>query len=206
MNKKGYFGILITAFTMLIVMRQQNVEPNQEIVVEFINIETTSTEAQNVIAVVKKQLQTIGVKNTRISKDIKNGKLKIAYYSEANIESIKKLLSEKQDVDSDRIVYQHTNNKDKELPSEKNVKDYKLDICEIQQSTDVGFDANSKFVLQIKQKRDGDFDTNLYSIFPHEYIRALGYNKNPKEIYTVIVCVLSNTIHNIPEVRAGPIS
>ncbi len=206
MSKKWYFGILITAFTMLFVMRQQTVVPNQEIVLEFINIEPTSNEAQSVITIVKEQLESIGVQHTRILKDQKNGKLKITYYSDADVESIKKILSEKQNIALDHIVYDQ-NEDGGQSPLDKNSKDYNFDVYEIQKSTDFGSDLNGKFVLETKQKREVDSSTNVYNFVKNSSTDQINkYLKRVKKINVNTALIPSNTIYNIPEVRAGPIS
>ena len=84
MSKKWYFGVLISAFAMLVVMRQQTVVPNQEIVLEFVDIDPASQEAQDVLTIVKEQLESIGVQHAIISKKSKNGTLKITYYSDTD--------------------------------------------------------------------------------------------------------------------------
>ncbi len=207
MSKKWYFGVLVSAFTMLIVMRQQTVVPNQEIVLEFVTIEPNSKEAQDVLASVKEQLESIGVQHAIISKKSKNGKLKITYYSDADVESIKKVLSEKQNVALDHIVYDQQQENGDEFPANEDSKDYHFDIYEIQKGKDLGFDLNGKFVLETKQKRDGDFSTNFFCFSKKSSTDQIDkYSKRTQKINANIALIPSNTIHNIPEVRAGPIS
>ncbi|TSE08911.1 hypothetical protein [Aquimarina algiphila] len=208
MKKKWYFAILITALATLVVIQQQTVVPNQEIVLEFVDIEVTSKEAQNAITIVKKQLQSIGVKNTRISKGLKDGKLKIAYYSDADVEYIKRILSEEQNVALDHVFYgQNENKNDKQFPLDQNSKDYNLDVYEIQKSTDSNADFNGKYVLEIKHERDGYSGDNTYSfiaIIDIDHINRLV--KVAQKVNTNIAIAIDNTSRNTPEVRAGPIS
>ncbi|WP_438422386.1 hypothetical protein [Aquimarina macrocephali] len=206
MKKKWYFGTLISAFALLVVIQQQTVVPNQEIVLEFVNDDVTSLEAENAITSVKKQLQSIGVEHTRISKGLKNGKLKIAYYSDADVEYIKRILSEAQDVELDHVFYDQ-NEDDNQFPLNKNSKDYNLDVYEIQKSTDFDADFNGKYVLEVKHERDGYSGSNSYSFvkgIDTDYIDRLV--KIAQKVNTNIAIAIDNTSHNIPEVRAGPIS
>jgi len=207
MSKKGYFGILITVFTMLVVMRQQTVVPNQEIVLDFIAIESSSPEAQKVIASVKKQLLCIGVKNPRISENSKDGKLKITYYSDSKIERIKEMFSNENSIALSHLVLDHKENQGDEFPKDNQVKNYSLKIYEIQSQTDFGFDLNGKFVLEVKQKRDGNYDTNVYSLSTLVDIYKIDSNlERNQKTNANIALIQGNTLHNIPEVRAGPIS
>ncbi|WP_106794096.1 hypothetical protein [Aquimarina sp. Aq78] len=206
MKKKWYFGTLISALALLVVIQQQTVVPNQEIVLEFVNDDVTSLEAENAITSVKKQLQSIGVEYTRISKGLKNGKLKIAYYSDADVDYIKRILSEAQDVALDHVFYDQ-NEDNNQFPLNKNSKDYNLDVYEIQKSTDFDADFNGKYVLEVKHERDGYSGSNLYSFvkgIDTDYIDRL--IKVAQKVNTNIAIAIDNTSHNIPEVRAGPIS
>lgn len=206
MKKKWYFGILISALATLVVIQQQTVVPNQEIVLEFVNNEITSVEAQNAITLVKKQLQSIGVQHTRISKGLKNGKLKIAYYSDVDVEYIKRILSEAHNVALDHVFYDQNEDGD-QFPLNKNSKDYNFDVYEIQKSTDFDADFNGKYVLEVKHERDGYSGSNSYSFvkgIDTDYIDRLV--KVAQKVNTNIAIAIDHTSHNIPEVRAGPTS
>ncbi len=206
MKKKWYFRILITALALLVVVQQQTVVPNQEIVLEFVDIEITSLEAQNAITIVRKQLESIGVEHTRISKGLKNGKLKIAYYSDANVESIKKILSEEQNVALDHISYDQNEDSD-QFPLNKNSKDYNLDVYEIQKGTDLGSDFNGISVLEVNQEQDWYSGANVYSFVTGININNIDrLEKVAQKVNASIAIAIDNTSHKIPEVRAGPIS
>ncbi|GGX21250.1 hypothetical protein [Aquimarina muelleri] len=205
MKKKWYFGILIATLALLVVIQQQTVVPNQEIVLEFVDIEITSLEAQNAIAIVKKQLQSIGIKNTRVSEELKNGKLKITYYSDVDVEDIKKILSKERNVELDPIFY---DNEDKDsFPLNENSKDYNLDVYEIQKSTELSSDFIGKYVLEIKNEQ-GEYSSsntcNFISDVDESYIDRLV--KVAQIVHANIAIAIDNASHNIPEVRAGPIS
>ncbi|GAA4279262.1 hypothetical protein [Aquimarina mytili] len=205
MKKKWYFGILITALAVLVVIQRQTVVPNQEIVLEFVNIEVTSQEAQNAIANVKKQLQSLGVKNTVISKELENGTLKIAYYSDEDVEFIKKTLSAGQNVALDHVFYDQ-NEDDNQFPLNKNSKDYNLDVYEIQKSTGVDSDFNGLYVVEVQHEQDADSSDNLYSLITSIDDDIDRLVKVAQKLNSSIVITIDNISHNIPEVRAGPIS
>lgn len=206
MKKKWCFGILIATLALLVVVQQQTVVPNQEIVLEFVDIEITSVEAQNAITIVKKQLQSIGVKNTRISQELNNGKLKIAYYSDVDVEYIKRLLSKEKNVELDHVFYDNNEDEDP-FPLHKNSKNYNLDVYEIQKGTDLDSDFIGKYVLEVKHEQNGYSGSNTYSFVSEvdtNYIEKL--IKVAQKVNTNIAITIDNTSRNIPEVRAGPIS
>ena len=187
-------------------MQQQTVVPNQEIVLEFTDIEVTSLEAQNAISIVKKQLESIGVKNTRISKELHNGKLKIAYYSDADVESIKRILSKEQYVALDHVFYDQ-NKADDQLPLEKNATNYNLDVYKIHKSTDVDTDFNGIYVLEVKQEQDRASGSYGYSfVSENNTNNSDELIKVAQKVNGSIVIAIDNTSYKIPEVRAGPIS
>ena len=61
MKMKWYFGALIIVFTLLGVYQNRISVPNQEIVLQFTDVNITSDEAENTIEIVKEQLQAIGI-------------------------------------------------------------------------------------------------------------------------------------------------
>jgi len=205
MKKSWYYKILIATVALLVLMQRQTVVPNQEIVLEFFKADITSDEAQNAIAIVKKQLESIGVKNTRISKtQLQNGKLTIRYYSETDIESIKKVLSKDNGIVLEHgvIDYQDTQN---QFPLNNTSFDYNVDVHEIHKSSDVHSDFNGIYVLEIKQKHErasGIYGYNTSSGSPTDHLSRLVYAD--QKIHGSIAIVIDNTSYKIPEVRAGP--
>ncbi len=205
MKKKWYFRTLIAVLAMLIVIQQNAVVPNQEIVLEFDDAEVTSLEAQNAIEIVKKQLQSIGAVNTRISKELKNGKLKISYYSDEDVECIKKILSEESSIEDNHIA--NSNEGNDKLPLDKNTTNYNFDVYEIQKSTDFDTDFNGKLVLEIKQKQDKQNYKNDSYDFTSIIEITNDFEKRSKvkqKVHSAIVLAIDNTSYKIPEVRAGP--
>jgi len=188
----------IVIFLALFVVNQQQIEvPNQEIVLQFTNDEVTSSKAQTAIAIVKQQLQAIGIDDTRVVND-NNGRLKIIYYSDSDVAVIKNILSNGQ-----KLVLQESTS----FPLEKDTKDYDFDVYEIQNQTESGSGVNGKFVLQSKQAYDGFtyLDINPYlAIINTETTKGLV--KVALKINNTIAIAIDTTSQNIPESRAGPFS
>lgn len=204
MKAKWYLSTFIVILTLLGVSQQQFSVPNQEIVVQFANNEVTLFETQNTIAIVKKQLQAIGVDNIKVYEEA-NGKLKITYFSDVDVAFIKKIFSEENilKLGFTSINYEEESTK---LPSNKNSNSYKLDVFEIQKSTDAEGDFNG-FALELKPESDRFFTTKIY--FSSIEINVKEKNRAEKVAYTIhknIAIAIDNSSHNIPEVRAGPLA
>ena len=105
---KLHIGFLILILTFLGVASQQQTVANQEIILQFTDVDVSSNEAQNTIAIVKLQLQDIGADNIQVKKE-DNGKLKITYYSDANVASVKETLSKEEKLKLD-FTYHNDNN------------------------------------------------------------------------------------------------
>ncbi len=204
--KKWYFAILITAFTALVVMQQHTVVPNQEIVLEFVDREVTSLNAQKAIANVKKQLQSIGVKYTLVSKGSKNGTLKIKYYSDADVTFIKEILSTTQNIALDHIFYDQSEG-DHQNPLPKNSKEYNLDVYQIQKSVDFDRYLVVEHDFKVKHIQDSSASVGAYgfstSIDKDNLDKLLHV---AHKVYHGIAIAIDTTSQNTPEVRAGPVS
>ncbi|MFH4963957.1 hypothetical protein V8G69_03055 [Gaetbulibacter sp. M235] len=203
MKTTWYFGALLILFISLGIYQNRISEPNQEIVLKFSDIDITSDEAQNAVVIVKEQLQAIGV-NTIQVQELKDGQLKITYYSSVNIESVKKALSDGNHIDIEYASNNQYENTPK-FPSEKKTKNYKLDVFEIHKGNDLDSGLNGKFVLNLKQDFDRFYKQNVY-VFNNE-IDARHGNEIANEALKIlknIAIAIDNTSRNIPEVRAGP--
>lgn len=203
MKKTWYFGALLILFILLGVYQNRISEPNQEIVLKFSDVNITSDGAQSAIAVVKKQLQAIGVNKVQV-KELKDGQLKITYYSATDVESIKRTLSEENNI---VIGYSSINKRGTatNIPSDKQSKKYKLDVFEIHKSKDLESGLDGKYVLSLNQDLDRFYNPNVY-VFNND-VDAKDGNKITETAFKLlrnIAIAIDNTSRNVPEVRAGP--
>ncbi len=205
MKKQWYFGILVSALALLVIVKEQSVVPNQEVVLQFEDVGVTSQEAQQAITNVKKQLESIGVEYTIVSKELEDGKLKIAYYSDADVEFIKRILSKTQNVALDHILYDQTGDGNQD-PSHDASKDYSLSVYEIQTSLDADSDFNGVCITEIKQGQEGYFKYNSSGLFTQSNNDVNRCSDITQKINTNIAVAIDHTSYTIPEVRAGPIS
>ncbi len=204
MKTKWYFGTFIFLLTLFVVNQQQISIPNQQIVIQFANNEVTSVEVQQTIVTIKKQLKLIGVEHIQI-RESEHGSLKISYFSDVNIASIKKIISEenKFQLGVSPVFQNETSN---EAPSKEKSNIYKLDVYEIQKGDDSEKDLN-RLALELKPEVDRFYKPNVY--FLKIEIDVWKTNKIEKVTFAIqknIATEIDNASHIIPEVRAGPIS
>ena len=201
MKLKWYISTLIFALTAFGIYQNKISSPNQEILVQFGTDEVSIEQTQTAIASIKKQLQTFGVEVIKVNQS-ESGVLKIAYYSSLGVESIKKMLSESDHLMLDYSGVSHHQNK---VPSDKNHKNYNLDIYELHQTTDGSQGAAGTAVIIVKQDYDRFFNPNVW--FPCIVLDVSKTNQFVKEAFKVnhsISIAINTTSRTIPEVRAGP--
>ena len=204
MLKKWYISTLIIIISLLgIVSQQYTVIPNQEIVLQFNDVEVSNEEVENTIAIVKKQLQNLGVNNVQVTKSTQ-GKLKITYYSDADIASVKQTLSKEAVLElAYALNNQHQENN--QIPVDQDSIGYNFDVYEIHNANDAYWDLNGINVIVFDTKSDHFFNTNSNLLTNSE---AVSIETNLVSLtYKVrrnIAIAIDNILHRIPEVRAGP--
>ena len=205
MKKRWYISTLVVILTFLgVVCHEQISVPNQEILLQFANIETTTNQAQKTIAIVKKQLQDLGVQNIQVAK-IEKGSLRIAYYSNTDVASIKEIFSKEKHIVLDYSAFNQEEAPIKS-PSNDDSFSYDLDVYEIENDNHSESGLSGKYVLEPKLDNDRFFNPNVYlsanniNISEKDRIVKVTYKTRRN-----ITATIDNTLHKIPEVRAGPI-
>ena len=201
MNPKWYLSTLLVLFIFLGTIQENKPVPNQEIVLEFTNSTINELEKENAIIDLKNRLEIAGASNIQIQKS-KNGNLKIAYYSLEHVSNIKDALSIKGDVSNNVSKFPIEDN---EYPAEKTAK-FNIDVYEIDASSySSNFNGNS--ILEIKY--DSDRFTTSQNHASSAKLALLTSKKTYKlksKFYNAHQIVKNSTSHNIPEVRAGPLT
>ncbi|WP_452222833.1 hypothetical protein [Lacinutrix chionoecetis] len=200
MKTKWYFGALIVILTLFGASQENLVVPNQEIVLQFSGAPISSNQAQIAISNVKAQLETIGVSKIEVREEA-NGRLIIAYYSEAPVSNVKELLS----AEALLTLNYASNSKDNPLdfPIQSH---YNLDVYEISKSSDTGLGSTGKLIFEFKQDYDRFSNPNLYvhtttNDFAEQHVLVdVAYKLNK-----TIAIAINNIPHKIPEGRAGPV-
>lgn len=201
MKAKWYFGALIILFVVLGFTKNEVVYPNQGITLNFTDGKASSNEIEDAIALVKKQLQSIGAQSVKVL-ELESGQLKITYYCTTAVAQIEKLLSEDFDIQVEDVEYPQNSN----IPSRKKEKDYRLDVFEIHKANDTESGLNGKCVLSFKQDLDRFYKPNAYILFNNKINEKQIDNDVHVAIKVLknIAIAINNTSQNIPEVRAGP--
>jgi hypothetical protein len=204
MNSRWYISFLIITLTFLgsIASTQQVALPNQEIVLQFSSTNVSTQDTQNAITSVKQQLEIAGVNEIKVQ-TLQNGQLKISYYSNSDVESIKDLLSNKCNLD---LGYVSHDNEQRHTPSEEKTIAYDFDVYEIIQQGDDVSELDNQLALEIKVENDrlinpnliGFDDSKLYDTKDNQVEVAYRYNRD-------IAIAIDHISYKIPEVRAGPL-
>ena len=204
MGIKFFFGFLISMVSLLGLSLQQPSTTHQEIIIKFSDAEGITLETQNnTIAIVKKQLQKIGINYLKVSKD-HQGHLKISYFSSVGTSFIKKVLNEG---DHFAISYlPDQNNKQTEDHTRTKSLNLYLDVFRIPKIFEYPIE-NSGLVVQLISKTDRYFVPDVfgsYSLFHKKYACLTQQNKfkfhSKQETKVDVKCL--KTI----QIRAGPFS
>lgn len=197
-------SVLIFSLTLFGVVSQQQISvANQEIVLQFQDVDLTSKQTENTVASVKQQLQSLGAENIHVLA-LENGKLKITYYSDTEVSSVKETFSEENTV-ALHISTQTQNEDSSSFPFEDSNISYNLDVYEIQNGQDSGWDFDGAIGLENEPKSDRFLDPNYFPVQPNGYQHDDMLIQVAFKIRKEITILISDPLHSIPEVRAGPI-
>lgn len=195
MRTKWYIGTLFLLFICFGAFHEEVTLPNQEIVLEFVDVKIDKKDIESTIADVKEKLLKIGVSNIKIN-ETDSGTLKISYYSNFHIDKIKKKLTRKHTL----VLNGDHDQKERDENSYK----YNIDIHEITNKSDI---SNSDFHFVIELKYNLDKITNYNSF---AFLKKADQNKENQlfkttyKVHKTNPFIKDKTSYNEPEVRAGP--
>jgi preprotein translocase subunit SecD len=198
---KLQLAILVALLVFLGTYLEQTTLSNQQIVIQFSDTDISSEDAENTIEIVKKQLQRLGVTNIQIGQH-ESGKLKITYYSVTAIERIQSILSKE---DGFKFDYQSEHNNSNDLPDNRNLKNYELNISEIHNNSNINWDFEGIQITELNQKSDRYDSPKVNTFAEHlntEYSNSL-VNVATK-VNNTVALARDKIAYKIPDVRAGP--
>lgn len=201
MNVKWYIGALIAIISYFVVEQQSVDVPNQEVLLTFIQGENTSSK-DLAIETVKSQLLSLGARNVTIT-SLENGSLKVSYYSHLAIQNVKEqLFKDLGDSTDVATALYHVGDK---LVKE-NIRDYQIDVYEIQENVVSGFDNEGKCYFELKQDYNRGsqvlgFVSPVVTIDSRNQLTAIAV-----KVRGDVLFAFNDSTYKIPEVRAGPIS
>lgn len=204
MNARWYISILIITLTFLgsIASTQRASIPNQEIILRFSSENVSTEDTLNTITSVKQQLETAGINDIKVQA-LQNGQLKITYYSNSDVDSIKTLLSNEGAL---YLGYLTQDRNQSETPSKEKKLQYNFDVYEIHQGHNLS-DSDNQLALEIKVENDRLINPNVVGFDNSEQYDskdnlvkvAYKYRRN-------IAIAINHISYKIPEVRAGPLA
>jgi hypothetical protein len=203
MKPKWYLSTFILIVAFLGAGLQQFSVPNQEIVLQFEDQEISLVETENAIANIKKQLQDIGVEKIQVYKG-DNGVLKISYFSEIDVVSVKKIFSKEKAL---KLSYSSLDIEEgsSKMPSKNKLNTYQLDVFEIQKSIGNEGDSNG-LVVELLPENDRSFNPDVYY---STLLKELRFKNKIEKVAYIIYSnrsiEIDNSSYNTPEVRAGPV-
>ena len=202
MRLKGYIAVVLLAFIGVLSQHRGHV-PNQELVLQFHGIPVNSDEAQNTIAEVRAQLEAIGVSNIQL-KTLENGTLRISYYSDKDLNLVKRTFSE--DDTFGLVCSTSTESNPGTSSGEKHKLSYQLDIFEIQKRAENHSGLNGVSVAVLKLKSERYFEPNKY--FTNQDtcpVSRVFFDENKRKSAVFISTWKRHFPQKIPQVRAGPV-
>ena len=199
MKIKLQFCVFVILLSFLGTYIEQTTIPNQQIVIQFSNADISSEDTENTIEIVKQQLQSIGVSKIEIGQQ-EDGKLKITYYSDADVERIQSILSK-----DDHFKFTHDSGSDNSnFPKNRNAKDFELNISEIQNSSPTNWDFEGVQIVEFNQKSDRFDHLKNNNSGQYNTIQSNSVVKVAIQVNTAVAIAIGNLAFKIPEVRAGP--
>ncbi|TDT47215.1 hypothetical protein CLV90_1288 [Maribacter spongiicola] len=199
MNSKWCVSTLFIILALLGLCQEQKKASNQQILLQFADVELASETAHDeILAVITKKLEVLGVDAVQIIEN-DGRQLSIRYYSDVDADSVKKFLSQE-----NQLSLANEEELPSDYPKEQLPEKYNLVVSDLHQQADNGVTINATLVAS--QKHDVKtfshpvvlpFSENI--LFEQDAIVDTAYKIN-----RIIAIAIDNTSRTIPEVRAGP--
>lgn len=170
-------------------------------VIQFSDEDISTEDAKNTIEAIRAKLYSIGAEQIQIGQSEK-GQLKITYFSNAEVDEIQNILSSAEGLE---LADGSPNHSSEDFPVEKTIKDYKLNISEIQNNSNVNWDFETVEIVELNQKSEHANNLKVKISGNHLNLKQSNRIVNVVIKINTIVATSTNSIsYKIPEVRAGP--
>ena len=191
MNLKWCISTFLFISLCFGAFQEQKNEPNQEIILEFVDTKTNEKNIENTLIELKEKLLKIGVTNILIQ-ETKKGTLKICYFSNIKAENIKTSLTN-----------ENQNPLNQNPEDEKNHSNYSIDIYQLNDKIDSS-NLGDNFILEIKYFSDRFTVKNISNLTRISSFKANQHFKTSYKFCKNNPFTKDYTSHKEPEVRAGP--
>ena len=199
MNAKWCVSTLFIILALLGLSQEQTKASNQQIVLQFEDVELASESAHDdILEAITTKLEILGVNSVEIIEN--NGaQLSIRYYSDVDAISVKKFLSE----ENERAL-SHEEGLPADYPSEELPETYNLVVSDLHQQAEHGVTLNATIVAIQKQSTKTITDPVLLPFCNAVALEQDVLVSTAFKINRTIAIAIDNTSQIIPEVRAGP--
>lgn len=201
MNAKWYASTLLIILAVLGLSQEQTKVANQQIVLEFTNVEATSLAVcEDALIAITKKLNTLGITDLEVVEN-SNKQLSIRYFSDIDALSVKDFLS--QDVGVS-VSFDDVNQFPFETPKEEFPEGYNIVVSDLQQQQNDGLGLNGKYAFELKQEYKRFFNPVILQFNEAIGLENDAYVAVALKTNRVVTIAIDTTSHTIPEVRAGP--
>ena len=199
MNAKWCVSTLFIILAFLGLSQGQNRSSNQQILLQFADVELASeTTHDDILAVIAKKLEALGIYTIEIVES-DGTQLSIRYYSDVDAVSVKEFLS-----NENHISLTNEEKFPLDFPKEQLPENYNLVVSDLHQQADDSFALDGTLVLVQKHVNQRFFNP---VILPFNRAIVLQEDTSTDVSYKInrnIALSIDNTSQIIPEVRAGP--
>ena len=201
MKTKLHIGIISILLAFLGAYVERNTVPNQQIVIQFLDENISSKDAETTIQVVTEQLQSIGIENILIGKH-KDGLLKIIYFSDSDVSHIQSILTKAKSL---KFNYASRHKNSNNLPDNKTLEDFQFNVSKIQNKTYSNWGLNGIQVVEFNHKSDrfNNLKLNNSATITNSKL-SNAKTEITFRVNTTTTSTLDNIYYKLPEVRAGP--
>ena len=201
MNSKWFYGVLFILLAALGVKMDSDMLSNQEIVVRFIEDGFSQDKAEQAISEVKSQLQEVGVENIQI-RELKDGGLKITYFSDMEVSEIQLVLS-----GADLCVQDPAKGPlDIPVNDSEQSASFVLNVSEIHANSQSDLDIEGVPVVVNQIKEHLNTLNSVGNIEVFDLSQLYKVNETKLLVSSATARFQSQYFYLLPEVRAGPLA
>lgn len=199
MNAKWCVSTLFIILALLGLSQEQKKISNQQILLQFADVDLVSQAAPNaVLSVITQKLEALGANSIEIIEN-DGTHLSIRYYSHLDALIVKEFLS-----DNNKLPLSNGEEFPSDYPKDELPKNYSLVVTDLHQQADDTVTLSGTWILVQKQevKTSSSYYVTLFGstlAFVQDNATAVAYRINKNSTIAI-----DNTSRIIPEVRAGP--
>jgi len=202
--KKSYFFLAIVLVLFLGAWKIQTPVHNQEVVLQYSDEQISSIKVQDVVDAIKEELFIYGIEDVQVYED-ENGILKISYYSEEDVQTIKSTLESLALTNFPIDDNSHNGENDLNLQLKKEQGTYKLEVFEIHNSENGSSGLGGKTAIVASEEFSKPITPNSFTALNKKTaLKHLGETNRSSKINGSQTTYFSSTSNLVPDVRAGP--